>query len=156
MSWVLIRNPSLPCACQSVTTSSGLLSLAMAFSLGHRFEAAGENLLDAMDPGGHIARRDAGDLGDSRGVGSFEIEEDDLPLERIQLLNEFAEAAERLLKAERSLGITTGRQIVDVVEAHQRPRTGAPVPDDVRGSYVVRHAIDPRAQRAVTGEPFEA
>src|SRR5712664_2082737 len=110
MSSVLMRNPSLPCACQSVTTSSGWLSLAMAFSLEHRVEAAGENLLDAMDLRGHVARRDAGDLGDPRGVGAFEIEEDDLPLERIQLLDEFAEASERLLTVECALGITiTGR-----------------------------------------------
>src|SRR5216684_8801886 len=97
MSSVLMRNPSLPCACQSVTTSSGWLSLAMAFSLGHSVESAGEDLLDTMNLRGHVARRDAGDLGDSSGVGSFEIEQDDLPIEWIQLLDEFAEASERLL-----------------------------------------------------------
>jgi hypothetical protein len=49
ISSLLIRNPLLLCAVQSAATSL----FSMAFSSA---EAAGQNLLDAMDLRGHIAR----------------------------------------------------------------------------------------------------
>ena len=79
----VMRNPSVPCVCQSAATSSFFIAVSSA-------EAAGQNLLDAMDFRGHVARRDPGDLGDARGVGPFEIEQDHLPLHRLQLPDEFA------------------------------------------------------------------
>src|SRR3954463_6962217 len=96
-----------------MTTSSASLSLAMALSFS---ETAGQNLLDAMDLRGHVARRDAGDFGDARGVGPFEVKEDYLPLDRIELLDEFAQPFQRLLLIERVAGIGSNRQMVNVIE----------------------------------------
>src|SRR4051812_33561455 len=73
ISSVLMRNPSASCFCQSSTTSS--FPTALSFT-----EPAGQNLLDAMDLRGDVARGNAGDLRDARGVGALEVEQDDLPV----------------------------------------------------------------------------
>src|SRR5947199_4410120 len=88
-SSLLMRNPSLGCVRQSSPMSSFSIALSSA-------ETTGQNLLDAMDLRGHVARGDAGDLGDARGIRAFEVEEDDLPLDWIQLLNESAQPLQRL------------------------------------------------------------
>src|SRR5437660_10782650 len=149
ISSLLMRNPSLLCPRQSAATSSFSMAVSPA-------ETAGQNLLDAMDLRGHIARRDAGNLGDARGVGSFEVEKDHLPLDRLELLDEFAQPLQRLLLIERVAGIGSNRQIVNVVETDQRTIAGALMPDHMRRGHVVRDAIHPRTQRATAGEPFEA
>src|SRR3954451_13299078 len=101
ISSLLIRNPSVPCVCQSVVMSSFFIAFSAT-------ETAGQNLLDAMNFRGHVARRDACDLRDARCIRPFEIKEDDLPLDRFQLLDEVAQALQRLLPVEHILGIVTG------------------------------------------------
>src|SRR4051812_20304655 len=149
ISSVLMRNPSMPCVCQSATTSSFFTVVSFA-------ESASQNFLDAMDLRGDVAGGDAGDLRDARGVGALEVEQDDLPVERIQLLDEIAQPLHRLLMIERRLGIAARRKVVNVVETHRRPRAGAPVPDHVRRRNVVGNAIHPRPQRAIAGESLQA
>src|SRR4051812_12920505 len=136
ISSLLMRNPSPGCFRQS----SPMSSFSITFS---STETAGKNLLDAMDLCGHVSRGNAGDLGDASCIRIFEIEEDDLPLDRIQLLDESAQPLQRLLMIER-LGIVSNRQIVDVIETHQRTLAGTLMPHHVRRRHVVRDAIHPR------------
>src|SRR6476646_4786080 len=107
ISSVLIRNPSVPCVCQSAATSSFFIAVSST-------ETAGQNLFDAMNFRGHVARGDPGDLRDSRGVGPFEIKQDDLPLDRLQLPDECAQPLQRLAAIEGILRIAGSQQIVDL------------------------------------------
>src|SRR4051794_29245529 len=99
ISSLLMRNPSVPCVCQSAVMSSFFIAFSST-------ETAGQNLLDAMDLCGHVSRGDSCDLRNTRGVRPFEVENDDLPLDRFQLLDELAQTIQRLLMIER-LGIAS-------------------------------------------------
>ena len=94
-----------------------------------------------MDLRGHVARRDAGDLGDARGVGSFEIEEDDLPLDRIQLLDEFAQPSSDCCRSNASSESPP--------PANRRRRRGSPAAANWRAD-AGSHARPPRCARRDT------
>jgi hypothetical protein len=47
-----------------------------------------QHVLDAMYPHRHVGRREAGNLPDGLGIQVFEIRNDDLAIERLQLLNQ--------------------------------------------------------------------
>src|ERR1039458_1557724 len=76
--------------------SSGGNSFGMAASL---MEGAGQDALDAVNLGGDVARREAGDLADGRRVHALQIREDDLAIQRLQSVHQRKKAAERLLAA---------------------------------------------------------
>lgn len=51
-----------------------------------------QNLLDAANLHGYVCGGKASDLSDRCGVGVFEVEEDDLPVERFKPLNQRSQA----------------------------------------------------------------
>src|ERR1017187_5987467 len=123
--------------------SSGGNSLGMAASL---MEGAGQDALDAVNLGGDVARRQAGDLTDGRRVHTLQIREDDLAIQRLQSVHQRKKAAERLLAA----GVRRRRawHLVQLFQAEQEIGFSAPLPHGVGRGGVVGHAIDPGAQRA--------
>ena len=58
---------------------------------------SGQNVLDAVDLGRYITRRQAGDFADGCRVHALEIGEDDLAIHRLQPLDQHKKPAERLL-----------------------------------------------------------
>src|ERR1017187_2653806 len=72
-------------SCQTLRMSSGRGSFGMAASL---MKCAGQDVLDAVNLGGDVARREAGDLADGRCVHAFQIGEDDLAIQWLQVLHQ--------------------------------------------------------------------
>src|SRR5208283_2182751 len=81
--------PADPCACQRLRISS--FGIADSFMKSLR-----EQILDAVNFGGHIAWRDPGDLRRRRGVQPFQIRQDDLAIERLELLDQLEQAVDRM------------------------------------------------------------
>src|SRR5580658_6305601 len=73
----------------SCASSAGLwLVMAPPFFESGRVETGSENRLDAMDFRGSVARGNPGDLSDRGRIHALEIEQDHLPVERIEALNQ--------------------------------------------------------------------
>ena len=60
-------------------------------------EAAGEDVLHAVDLGSDVGRGEPGDLGDGRRVLAFKIQQDDLAIERAELMDQSHQAVEHHL-----------------------------------------------------------
>lgn len=60
-------------------------------------EAASEDVLDPADLGGDVGGRESGDLGDGGRVLIFEIEQDDLAVERAELVDQVHQAVQHHL-----------------------------------------------------------
>ena len=75
-------------------------------------KAPAENLLDAMHLRGDVAGREASDVADGRGVHVFQIEQDDLSIERL----------ERVDQAEDSLhgALAIGLDLIQAVVGQRR------------------------------------
>src|ERR1035437_3335871 len=81
---------STGCFCQTPRMSlSGRGSFGMAASLMKR---TGQDVFDAVNLGGDVARRKAGDLADGRRVHALQIGEDDLAIQRLQALHQIGRA----------------------------------------------------------------
>src|ERR1039458_670908 len=70
--------------CQTLGISSGRGSFGMGASF---MKGAGQDVLDAVNFGGDIARRQAVNLADSRRVQAFQVGQDDLAIQRLQALD---------------------------------------------------------------------
>src|ERR1022692_283348 len=123
--------------------SSGSGSFGMATSL---MKGAGQDPLDAVNLGGDVARRQAGNLADSRRVHALQIREDHLAIQRLQLLHEGQKAAQRLLLA--GVRRRRVRHLLQLFQADQGVGVDAALPYDMGYGGVVRHAINPGAQPA--------
>lgn len=56
-----------------------------------------QDRFDAVNLGGRVARRDAGDLADGGGIQPFEIRKDHLAVERFELVDQPQQTVERKL-----------------------------------------------------------
>ena len=106
-------------------------------------------ILVATLPGG-----DAHHLRDLRRAQTLEVQNDEFPVQRSQPLNQLHEAREQ--HAPVSVWFDSNLPDIEIIESDQRPRPLAPFVHHMGRRHVVRDAIDPCAQRALTIETIEA
>ena len=114
-----------------------------------------EQLLDTVDLGRDIGRRQAGYFRNWPGLLTLQIKQNDLPVERPEAINPLQEPGNRKTLMRLALAIHESRLPLQRVEIHQ-PLRSAPVAYDVRCRHVVRYSIYPRPQAAAPIEPAQA
>ena len=116
---------------------------------------ARQNIFDPVNSHGDVAGGQSSDFSDGRGVHFFEIADNDLAVERFELLNQCCQTLQ--VDSLVSGGFTLPRvgKYFELFEAHQR-REGPALPKDMRGRHVVSDAIDPGAQGTAGVEALEA
>ncbi len=82
-------------------------------------ESVSNDALDSMNLGGDVAGGDAGDFTDFRRIRSFEIEQDDLPIDRTKSLDECEQPLYYFVPVHDGFHIIVGWEIVYLVEAQQ-------------------------------------
>lgn len=118
-------------------------------------ETPREDFLDAMDLRCHIARRDARNLADGRGIQPFEIEEGHLPIDRVQPVNHGHHPIQCAPVIEHRPGIDRVWESVELVESNKRWHAASSA-DHLRRCDVVRDAVHPGTERATSVERGEA
>src|SRR6266516_610767 len=144
--------PSTGWSCQIFCT--GFCSSVMMLS--SLLKLAGQHVLDAVNFGGDVSRRQSGDLSDRSGIESFEVGEDYVAIERLQTLNEAEESVERVAAVGGMLAAVRIRKILQFFQAEQCLWPGAALVEYMRCAYVVSDAVDPGAKRASPVEAVEA
>src|SRR5687768_8942831 len=146
-----MRKPLVGCSCQADTRLSGARSDGISSSLIHVLT---QEFLHPAHPGRHVARGDARHLRDLRRAQTLEVQNDELPVQRPQPLNQLHQAREQ----HAPVGVRFDSDVpdIEVIESDQRPRAPAPFVHHMRRRHVVGDAINPCAQRALTIEPIEA
>jgi len=129
---------------------SGLSFFELSFP-----KPAPQNIFDPVDFHRDIRRRKSGDFADRAGVHLFEIANDDLPVDRLQPLDQRRKAFERLRLAGGEFDVVAARHGFDVLNVHQ-PVPEAALANHVAGGYVMSHAVDPGSQRTSLVEIGEA
>ena len=151
-SLLLSRRP--PREKRSLSLEGVDLAFDLVSSAGNHPRYANEECDSGNDHGGDLRGRTSFDRAPDndfryrRRVFVLEVEEHHLPIERTETLNQPMESIESTLSIEAVFpidGVCDGVEIL--VDRHQRAGTGAR-PEDAGNRGVVRHAIDPRAQRA--------
>ena len=90
--------------------------------LSSLMEALAEDLLDAMHFGCDVAGGEPGDVADRRGIQAFEVEENDLSIERRERMYQGEDAVQQTLLIDVLLGTAFGRPRRELVEADERRR----------------------------------
>jgi len=108
-----------------------------------------------MNSGGDAARRQTRHVRDFRRAFAFKIKKNDLPVQRLQLVDQRLQfgqffAPPLLSRAGPRCGI--GRQSIEL----DSPLRSLAALRQMIGADVVRHAINPRPQTAAVIEPFQA
>jgi hypothetical protein len=119
-------------------------------------KAPGQNVFDPVNLGCYVARRKSGDLGNRGGVETFQIGNDDLAVERLQLPDEFEEPIHGSTSVRCGLAIFWIGCAFRLFERDKRQDAILTLPVHMRGGGVVRHAVDPSSQGAAPIETFEA
>jgi hypothetical protein len=128
----------------------------MSFGMTTSFmELPGQKLLDPVDLGSYVARRETGDLGDGSCVHPFEVRKNDLAVKRIEPLDEAEQAFERLALVDSGFLAREVRLILEILEADKLGLNAA-LAEDIGRGYVVRNPIYPGADGAAAVESFEA
>jgi len=104
-----------------------------------------QDAFDAVDAHGNRRARKPGDLANAGRVDFFEVENDDLAVERTQLLNQRLELTEIRFLA---LSCFWGRDF-KIIKAEEG-RMGSALTKNVRSGYVVRDTISPGAERTMS------
>jgi hypothetical protein len=115
----------------------------------------GQNVLDPVNLGCHVAWREGGNLGDRGGVEPFEIGNDDLAVEGLQLTDEFEKPLQSSTSVRVRLAVLRIGCRFGLLERDQRRQEVSTPPADVRGGGIVRDPINPRSQRTAPVESFE-
>lgn len=103
-----------------------------------------EDVLDPMYPHGHIRGRQPRDFSDGHRVHIFQIGNDDLTVERLELLNQPRQPLQ--IDALMRVARIFFRKLFEFFQIHEILKR-LPLPNHVRRGDMVRHAIDPRSQR---------
>ena len=111
-----------------------------------------DKVLNAMDLRGDVAWRKARNLSNRRRVHSFQVQEHDLLVLRLEFSNQRPDAIERRLVDLFSLVM---KARLDLFEVHEG-RSPHLLPDDHGCGCVVSDAMNPGFQRASSFEVFEA
>lgn len=113
----------------------------------------GENVLDPVYLHGHVPRRQTRDFADGHRVHVFEIRDDDLAIERFELLDQPGQAVE--IETPVRGGFVFGGKHVEIFQSHQIFEDAA-LAKDVRRGDMVGNAIDPGPQRTAGVELLKA
>src|SRR5215469_6418246 len=109
-----------------------------------------------MNFGGYVSRRQPGDFCDRGGVESLQVGENHVPIHRFETLNEIQQAFESMAAVCGLEGIRRIRKILQFFQPDERLIPEAPLPQNMRSSDIVRHAIEPGAERASPIKSAEA
>src|SRR5262245_24158136 len=113
---------------------------------------ATEKVLNPMNLRGDVAWRKARDLSDRCGVHSFQVQEDDLLVVRLEFLNQRPDAIQGRLVYLFVLVLKGSFNLFEVTQS----RSPHLLPDDHERGCIVSDPIDPGFQRASSFEVFEA
>lgn len=108
-------------------------------------KAPRQDVLDAVNLHRHVSGRESRDFRDGGGVHLFEIENNHLAVEGLQLLDQPGKALEIFAVAGVGLVVCLGGERFEFFERDEPGKRPALV-QDVRGGYVMGDAIDPGAQ----------
>jgi len=117
-------------------------------------DAAGEDVLDAVDFGGDVAGGEAGDFGGGGSVETFKVSKHHLAVERLELVDHGVEEVE-LVAMFGLVSLVVG-DFSQLFEADEFAGLEAHLAADVGGGGVVGDAIDPGAEGAAAVKGFEA
>src|SRR6185437_2219326 len=153
ISSIDIRVPSTGGCCQSCCMEVLGVSVTALSSL---VVETGQNALDAMDPGCHIACREPGYFSDLSRVQSFQIRQDHVAVERLELVDQL----KKLVQGECAISGRLARlriwQAFELLQSDECLRTFEVLTRHVGCANVVRHAIDPGAQGTAPVECAQA
>jgi hypothetical protein len=119
-------------------------------------ETASENAFDPVNFGRHVAGRKSGNLSNRSRVQAFEVGENDLPVERFQLLNQIQQLVKSPVAICDLLAAVWVAEILQFIESDEGLRSRTPMLNDMRGGGIVRHAVNPGTKRASLIESREA
>lgn len=111
-----------------------------------------------MNLHGNRSGRNADDLRDRIAIEPFEVAHHDLPIQRLETMDQLQEPLECVLMANRlfGLGISCGQGAREFVEGHDGVSFESKSAAYMRGSNVMCHPIYPSAQRASAIELLQA
>ena len=124
--------------------------------LSSRMKTASENAFDPVNLGRYVAGRKSCDLSNRSRVQAFEVGENDLPVERFQLLNQIQQLVKSPVAICDLLAAVCVGEILQFLESDEGLRSRTPLLNDMRGGGIVRHAVDPGTKRASLIESREA
>ena len=78
-----------------------------------------QNILDAVNFHGYVPRRQACDFSDGCSVHLFEVEDDDLPVEGFESLNQGFQALQITVVVYENLGLSRVRKSLEIVQIHE-------------------------------------
>lgn len=110
-----------------------------------------------MDLLGHVRRRDADDIGDLRRLQAFQMEEENVSIERLQSFDEFLDLSEhdRVISRALHIGII-GQVVVEIFQTRERYSSASSLLAHIGRCGVVCHTVDPGFQRALIPESRDA
>ena len=109
-----------------------------------------------MNLASYVYRRNFHDFSDRGGIEVLQIQQHDLPIGRIQLMDQLKEAFDIHAIVRFALGAAIVRYRVHVFQTPQEPGVCPVLANDVRSRYVVCDAIDPGTQGTSRLETFKA
>ena len=124
--------------------------------LPYRSKAALQQLLDAVNLLRDVAGRQAKHVADGRRVQILQVEEDHVAIDRFELPYQLAQPFGDGRFVVQALDRRFLRPLIELLEADQMRASGISMPAHEARGRVVRHAVDPGAQRALIPESREA
>jgi hypothetical protein len=114
-----------------------------------------EYVLDSVNLSSDVAGRDPGHLRYLSRRLTFEVKQDDLAIQRFELVNQIQKDGYREPAIDLGLGINQGNSSFESLQIHQ-PRGQAAAPHHVGSSHVVSDPVHPRLQTATAVKRLEA
>src|SRR5579864_817246 len=143
---------SVGCSCQIFCGSSKLNSSGIGFSF---VEPALQDVLDPMNLHSNVGRRKPGDFSRRIRIHTLEIRNDDLAIDRLELLDQRGEALKGLVLAGNTFALLIGWHGLDLFDAGEfLPHSS--LPNHVSGGYVVGNAVHPGSKRTSPIKMLEA
>jgi hypothetical protein len=107
-----------------------------------------------VDPHRHVRGRQARDLSDGHRVHVFEIRDDDLAIQRLELLNQHRHPfqVDSLVRSNLALGHV--REHIEFFQTDERRKIPV-LTHDIRSSNIVNNAVDPGPERAAGIVPLK-
>jgi len=113
-----------------------------------------QDVFDPVNPHGHIRGRQPRDFSDGNSVHGFEIRDDDLPVERLELLNQHRQPFQIYSLVRGELALILVRECFELLQIHEI-RKGPALAKNVRSGNMVGNAIDPGPSGTAGIEPLE-
>src|SRR5437868_990274 len=94
---------------------------------------AGQQFLDAMNLGGNVLRRQSDDVADGFGAQVLQVQQDDLPIDRLELLDDRQQSLQRIAVIQCAERVVLVHWIRYVIERVHLAQALASLRDDVFG-----------------------